>query len=1551
MTTTTTSKNDSPNGDPLKMEDVFERCMKLLDVPPNGTVFQESLSNDEQLQLYGLYKQVRKGNCDAAAAPSMYRLKAYYMHQAWMSRCDMPQTQAMREYVEKVVEYGQDVDGLEELVEQLQTLLDRVVVVVEEEEFPEEQASSSVSSSAPIQGSSSSSSTPTPLRAGAGTTTTTPTAPMSRSSSWLGLPTALFKVFVTDVLGIPPLICRGQIDIDNADLRYAAWQCLRTPFNHAKQQRLYRQYESKIGHQWKKALSAASKLHKHEDPSVLVGLSVRTLLDLYLRVKQYPAGSEVVISPPMNVPGILQVLKHHQLKTVAVDLPDTGGDGVVVAVDCDAIEKAVTSKTVAIMVVHVFGMITANDEDMKRIREIATRDGRAIDVIEDCAEAFAGIGGPKSSSYLGSPYADMSLYSFGLIKTTTALSGGVAIVRGGKQQGSKSHTTTVEEMTRLHNSSCYEPQQTNKEFLWKVFKCSLLRLIADSPVLYGLVFFLVSRVLGLDFDRLVTSLLRGFRLDESSNKRQSASGAAMEAPNSLICQIRRRPSPAMLALLHRRLCQSTPHAESVKNRVEQCRTLSKILSSSRHSVTIPTAREGSPNYFWLFPVLVDDTVLASKHLRRRGFDATKGATQLCCVAGKQDACPRATRLMDGVLYLPLERCSSGQGAVARGSLVRMAEALDSFPKTSADGSSPHAKKRSGGVASAVMILLALLVVVSFSVLPRWLVLRMILSGLQLSCCLAILITVALWALRWSMGDYYVQSSKGFAKYNYLLEERSADQRIDGATSSEELKSTPGVLSAMSMLKVPSVVDRKTEPRSVFLTGGTGFVGSMLLHDLLLHRKALNIDRVLLLCRSKRGRSAKDRIAYALDGEMFAFLSPEEKVSLVEVYEGDATMPYAGISEDDLESIREKHNVSHVFHCAAAVSFTQSIKDAGASNISSSLNVQGLAPRLNKTRVQFVHISTAFVHGGLCGEESDPLPEELYSFGNFDPLEIYKSMCGTQFYAHRAMAELQFPNTYTFSKSVCEHLLVRNDPNTLIIRPCIVGPAVESPYEGWAGKTPSTIVAALCLYLSNQCSLWSFVPERVPCIPVDVLARYIIAKSFCAPMSAVPVSADSPSSKESLPAEDTSSDEGSFEKLSDGSSFTMPRLSSASSSSSQGHRIFTAAWEDESPDSTSFTWSDFVCAIGQVGATMGYYGRASTMFAGLVAGRLMPKLALSNRQFEMLHYWIAQFPFQIAVRVCDSVGVDTRTMKRMQPFLDLPLLFFHFTNNRFHFRSELVAPMELDGQKYLFSCIAAAHHFTRKFKQTEHDGMSYYRIAGSSHHKVSPSIWWALTQPQGNFYVRIVGWLLSNILRACYSEVTVDVASFIPTTVAREDACVVLAPTHRSFFDFLLLSYLSFVLPELQLSVPLIAAADEFERLPFIGWIIQYLGAFFIRRGRIARDPALFETIASVKKQSGGTGTIEVFVEGTRSRDRRFVAPKTGVLRCLHGAGGSYVIVPISISYERIAEQAVLTNETENGFRHNLSVSSMMDWLMVSRFLYTTTRSLFRIQPLAHALSL
>merc|ERR1712154_397052 len=65
----------------------------------------------------------------------------------------------------------------------------------------------------------------------------------------------------------------------------------------------------------------------------------------------------------------------------------------------------------------------------------------------------------------------------------------------------------------------------------------------------------------------------------------------------------------------------------------------------------------------------------------------------------------------------------------------------------------------------------------------------------------------------------------------------------------------------------------------------------------------------------------------------------------------------------------------------------------------------------------------------------------------------------------------------------------------------------------------------------------------------------------------------------------------------------------------------------------------------------------------------------------------------------------------------------------------------------------------------------------------------------------------------------------------EKTNIILAPTHRSLLDFLVLSYMTFALPELQIDIPKIAAADDFSRLPVFGWLSYFAGAFFIVRGK------------------------------------------------------------------------------------------------------------------------
>lgn len=69
--------------------------------------------------------------------------------------------------------------------------------------------------------------------------------------------------------------------------------------------------------------------------------------------------------------------------------------------------------------------------------------------------------------------------------------------------------------------------------------------------------------------------------------------------------------------------------------------------------------------------------------------------------------------------------------------------------------------------------------------------------------------------------------------------------------------------------------------------------------------------------------------------------------------------------------------------------------------------------------------------------------------------------------------------------------------------------------------------------------------------------------------------------------------------------------------------------------------------------------------------------------------------------------------------------------------------------------------------------------------------------------------------------------------------LIYVPTHRSYMDFLLVSYICFVY---NLPVPYIAAGNDFLDVAVVNWLFRHSGAFFIRRS-FAGDvlyKALFE---------------------------------------------------------------------------------------------------------------
>jgi perosamine synthetase len=146
-------------------------------------------------------------------------------------------------------------------------------------------------------------------------------------------------------------------------------------------------------------------------PNAMVTLSVRSAWDLALSAFDFPEGSEIIMSA-VTIPDMQRIAEAHGLVVIPVDLdPDT------MAPRIDVYRRAFSDRTRLVMLAHLLG----GSFEVSPYAAIAELHG--VPVIEDRAQAFIG---PQD---WGSRRTTMSLYSFGSIKTSTALGGAVAIVR------------------------------------------------------------------------------------------------------------------------------------------------------------------------------------------------------------------------------------------------------------------------------------------------------------------------------------------------------------------------------------------------------------------------------------------------------------------------------------------------------------------------------------------------------------------------------------------------------------------------------------------------------------------------------------------------------------------------------------------------------------------------------------------------------------------------------------------------------------------------------------------------------------------------------------------------------------------------------------------------------------------------------------------------------------------------------------------------------------------------------------------------------------------
>ncbi|XP_037304643.2 dihydroxyacetone phosphate acyltransferase isoform X2 [Pungitius pungitius] len=178
-------------------------------------------------------------------------------------------------------------------------------------------------------------------------------------------------------------------------------------------------------------------------------------------------------------------------------------------------------------------------------------------------------------------------------------------------------------------------------------------------------------------------------------------------------------------------------------------------------------------------------------------------------------------------------------------------------------------------------------------------------------------------------------------------------------------------------------------------------------------------------------------------------------------------------------------------------------------------------------------------------------------------------------------------------------------------------------------------------------------------------------------------------------------------------------------------------------------------------------------------------------------------------------------------------------------------------------------------------------------------------------VRFFAFSLTKIFKSLFKSICVNEEGIQRLQQAIQDHPVVLLPSHRSYMDFLLMSYLLYTY---ELSLPVIAAGMDFMGMKFVGEMLRMSGAFFIRRsfgGNKLYWAVFSEYVKTMLKN--GFAPVEFFLEGTRSRTSKSLTPKLGLLNIvmdpfLKGEVFDVNVVPVSISYERILEETLYARE-------------------------------------------
>jgi thioester reductase-like protein len=356
---------------------------------------------------------------------------------------------------------------------------------------------------------------------------------------------------------------------------------------------------------------------------------------------------------------------------------------------------------------------------------------------------------------------------------------------------------------------------------------------------------------------------------------------------------------------------------------------------------------------------------------------------------------------------------------------------------------------------------------------------------------------------------------------------------------------------------PLSVRKALAGKHVMLVGVTGFIGKVWLVNLLTDLP--EVGRIYLLIRRQKSNPAVQRFEKLVEEspvfdklhERYGSKLPEFIAEKVEVIEGDVSQAGLGLAPEVAERLIS--NLDLIINSSGLTDFNPDLRDALATNVDASMHILDFVRQSDHAGL--VHLSTCYVAGARDGRVSERLRPNYTPAGTpgFDAEREHTALYElvkqaeqmaesaeiTSQLRNEALArehaakdlkgaaldnqvrknrirwlrthlteagmkrarELGWPNTYTFTKSLAESLIIKYgaDLPVAIVRPAIVETSVRKPFPGWNEgiNTSASLSYLLGTYFrqlpTNERKRLDIIPVDTVCAGMTLIAAAVIER--------------------------------------------------------------------------------------------------------------------------------------------------------------------------------------------------------------------------------------------------------------------------------------------------------------------------------------------------------------------------------------------------------------------------------------------------------------------------